>query len=127
MLFNIFIMAIKYKFEYEQDVLKVITEGKDENLDEVMDYAHAVLKEALIANKKKIFCDERHLEYTLSTIDTYELATKASDFAPKLKKIAIVCMSDYLEKGKFYETVASNRGLTVMVPSDYNNAVEWIK
>jgi len=120
-------MAIKYEFEIDGKMLKVSTSGKDDNLEEVESYARAILGLAIEHDCTKIFCDERLLEYSLSTLDTYQLAEAASKVAMLLRKIAIVCDQNYLEDGKFYETVASNRGLTVHVTADYDSALLWLK
>lgn len=59
--------------------------------------------------------------------DTFKLAEKASKYARGLARIAIVCDAKFLESGKFYETVASNRGLRILVTSDYSAATQWLK
>jgi hypothetical protein len=120
-------MAIQYSIETQGTLLKVVTQGKDENLQEVLDYAHAIIGAAVEFKCKKILCDERKLKYTLSTIDTFKLAEEASVYSAHTNRIAIVCSAKYLKDGLFYETVASNRGLTVHVTTDYNEAVEWLR
>jgi hypothetical protein len=119
-------MAIQYSIETQGTLLKVVTKGKDENLQEVLDYAHAIIGAALKFNCRKILCDERKLQYTLSTLDTYQLAEEASAYSTHTNRIAIVCSAKYLKDGLFYETVASNRGLTVRVTTDYDKAVDWL-
>jgi len=86
----------------------------------------AVLEKALQNGCTKIFCDERGLEYSLSFIDTYQLAEAASQFGRRLKKVAIVCDPKYAKEGGLFETVANNRGLAVVLTSDYEQALEWL-
>lgn len=119
-------MAIKYQIENQANYLKVVASGRDDSLKEVISYSDAVMSAALEFSCKKILCDERELEYALSVSDTFELAEKVSLFASKLRKIAIVCNKDFLKDGKFYETVATNRGLFVRVTSDYDEAIAWL-
>jgi len=120
-------MAINYNFKIENETLKVETWGIDDNLKDVERYAFSILELSVKNNCKKVFCDERKLEYSLSVIDTFELAEKASSLGKTLKKIAIVCHENYLEEGRFYETVALNRGLKVFVTSDLEHAKTWFE
>lgn len=119
-------MAIQYSIEVQGTLLKVVSKGKDENLQEVLDYAHAIIGAALEFKCKKVLCDERKLQYKLSTLDTYKLAEEASVYSKHTTRIAIVCGVKYLKNGLFYETVASNRGLTVHVTADYDEAADWL-
>ena len=120
-------MAINYTLSIEDKTLKVVATGKDDNLQDVKNYSQAVIEEAIKHQCNFVFCDERNLEYSLSMIDTYRLAEEASKKAKRTARIAIVCNEKYIEEGKFYETVASNRGVRVLVTSDYELAVSWLK
>lgn len=119
-------MAIEYTIENTENYLKVVARGIDDNLSEVLGYSQAVVEAAIKHNSKKILCDEQNLIYNVSVIDTYELAEFASKYAHKLVKIAIVCNIDCIGDGKFYETVASNRGLKVRVTCNFEEAVKWL-
>lgn len=120
-------MAISFQIKSEERFLKVVAKGKDDDLNQVLDYSNAVIEAAIQNNSKKILCDERELEYSISITDTYQLAEAASLYASSLSKIAIVCDPKYLVDGKFYETVASNRGLFVRVTANFEEAVDWLK
>lgn len=120
-------MAINYTFSIEDKTLKVVATGKDDNLQEVKNYSQAVIDEAIKNECDFVFCDERNLEYSLSMIDTYRLAEEASKKVKRTARIAIVCNEKYIEDGKFYETVVSNRGLRVVVTSNYDMAISWLK
>jgi hypothetical protein len=119
-------MAISYEFEIEGDLLKVSTRGKDDHLQDVQSYGMAVLEKALQSECTKIFCDERELEYKLSFVDHYQLAEVASQYGRVLKKIAIVCDQKFVKEGEFFETVAKNRGLSVFLTADYEQALDWL-
>lgn len=120
-------MAISFEIESRDYFLTVIAKGKDDNLKEVEAYSTSVIEAAIKNKSKKILCDERELEYSLSIADTYKLAEAASKYAVNVLKIAIVCDSKNLIEGKFYETVASNRGLLVRVTADIDEATNWLK
>ena len=119
-------MSIKFTIVNQKNYLKVKASGKDDNLEEVFHYANSILKEASKNKSKRILSDERELVYEISTLDTFTLAEEAAKHCRHLMKIAIVCNSRYLEEGKFYETVASNRGLIVRVTDNYDEAEKWL-
>lgn len=120
-------MAIEYDYDVDGRLLSITAKGTDDNLEEVGNYARAVLGLSMKNNCNQIICDERELEYTLSTLDTFTLAESASREARNLDKIAIVCQQKQLRDGKFYETVSTNRGLSVFVTSSKDQAMEWLK
>lgn len=120
-------MAIHFDYSIENNTLKVIPYGKDESLEDAMNYGFQILKLSIENQCTKVFCDERNLEYSISVLDTYQLAETASKEARNLIKIAIVCDEKYLEDGNFYETVARNRGLNVLATPDYNQAKDWLE
>ncbi|MCF8262501.1 MAG: hypothetical protein K9J12_17125 [Melioribacteraceae bacterium] len=119
-------MSIKYEFEVIGNLLKVKSSGKDDGLQDVLNYSYAVLQKAIESGSARIFCDERELDYAISVGETYNLAEEASKQAFRLARIAILCNPNFIEEGKFYETVASNRGLVVRVSTDYNELMEWL-
>ncbi len=119
-------MAIDYKIRYRDGILKVTTKGADENLEEVLQYTNAIIEAAFKHQSRLILCDERELEYKLTTLDTYKLAEFASTYSNHIAKIVIVCNPRCLPEGKFYETVTTNRGLKVRVTTDIEEAEKWL-
>jgi len=119
-------MAIDYKIKYHNGILKVTTKGADENLEDVIQYANAIIEAAFKHQRRLILCDERELEYKLTTLDTYKLAEFASSYAQHIVKIVIVCNPRCLPEGKFCETVTTNRGLKVRITTDIEEAEKWL-
>lgn len=119
-------MSIDYKIKYHNGILKITTKGTDENLEEVFEYANAIIESAFKHQSRLILCDERELEYKLTTLDTYKLAEYASSYSNHIVKIVIVCNPQCLPEGKFYETVTTNRGLKVRVTTDIDEAEKWL-
>lgn len=120
-------MSIIIDFKVFDDILKVTASGKDESVEEVKDYGIKVIEQAITSNCRKILCDERELEYNLSTIDTFESAKFISENAPKVAKAALVCNHKNLPDAKFWETVSFNRGLTVKVFTSIEEAESWLR
>lgn len=120
-------MAINYEIESAGELLKVKTSGIDESKEEVMAYGFGILEAAIKNGATKVLCDERDLVYNLSLTDTYQLAKLAAQEAKQLSKIAVVCASQYLESGEFYETVAQNRGLVILLTDDMEKAKTWLE
>jgi len=119
-------MAIQYEMQINDNVLTVIAAGFDETLQQTFEYSHAVIQTAVEHGCTRILCDERNLEYRLSTIDTFELAKQVTHVAPKVAKIALVCNPMSFADGQFFETVAFNRGLSVQVFKNVADAQNWL-
>jgi hypothetical protein len=119
-------MAITFQSEIADGLLLITASGRDENLQQVIDYGSAVINLALETNASFILCDERNLEYALDTFDSFESAQQIAELAPKVIRIAIVCGPKFLEDGKFWETVAVNRALQVRVDTDIDRAKAWL-
>jgi len=65
----------------------------------------------------------------LDTIETYEVAGQELPSQPNARRLirsAILDHSENLERIRFFETVAINRGLTVKVFDDEETAVRWL-
>lgn len=119
-------MAITFIYEIQGNLLRVKTSGSDDGLEEVRRYGYALLAIANEHSCSKLHCDERELIYNLSVMDMYKLAETASKEAKGLKRIAVVCNERYVGPASFYETVARNRGLAIIVTADVNKAEEWL-
>ena len=119
-------MTIEYDYIIEDDILKVTTQGQDDNLEEVMNYFDELIEIAKTHNCFKVLCDERNLAYTIPVFDTFQLAEYASRQIKGYHKIAIICNNKYIKDRKFYETVSSNRGISILVSIDYNASLEWL-
>lgn len=119
-------MAIHYKFEVENDLLKVTATGSDDGLEDVKNYGIAIMEAAMETNCLKILCDETGLKYQLGTFDNFESARFISEHAPAVAKVAIVCNPEFIAEAEFWETVAVNRGLQVKFFKDIIHAKDWL-
>ncbi len=120
-------MTIDLELKVEKDILLVTAKGRDDDLKQVQEYGLAVLAEAKVNNSNKIICDETELEYSLSTLNTFNLAESLSKVIPYAVKVAIVCNPYQFTDASFWETVAVNRGAQVRVFKDMVSAEKWIK
>jgi len=119
-------MAITYLIENLPEFLKVTAKGKDDNLEDVTGYVKAIISAAKQYKCSRILCDERRLEYNISITDTYRLAEIIANETDIYIKVAIVCDSRFLQDGKFFETAAFNRGISVLVCTEYTEAEHWL-
>ena len=82
----------------------------------------------------RVLVDCRKLEGEPTTMERFVLATFAalefSKFAesgvPRGTRFSYVGHEPLVDKRRFGETVATNRGLTVRVFTDYQQAIEWL-
>lgn len=100
--------------------------GFDETAEQTQAYGMALIAECVQRGITRVLCDERDLEYRLSTIDTYAVATAVVSHAPRVARVAIVCNPASVEDAQFWENVAVNRGLTVKVFKEMDAARQWL-
>jgi hypothetical protein len=119
-------VAIKFQITPKENYLHVKASGRDENLDEVMNYGFSIKNAAIKNQLHRIFCDERDLIYSLGIMDTYEAAANLAESTSEYAKIAILINPSNLEEGEFWEDVAINRGLQVKMFLKEEEAFEWL-
>jgi len=119
-------MSIKYQITNLDGYLKIVAKGKDDNSSDVKKYADAIIEAVKDFKSKNVLCDERELQYSLSITDTYQLAEYISQHSSHLIKVAIVCNSKYFDDARFYETVATNRGMQIKVYTNIEEAETWL-
>jgi len=119
-------MSIEYQIFNLDNYLKVVTKGKDDNSSDVKTYMDAIIQAVKDFKSKHVLCDERELQYSLSITDTYQLGEYISQHSSHLTKVAIVCNSKYVDDARFYETVATNRGMQIKVHTNIEEAEIWL-
>lgn len=119
-------MTISYSLKAENGILRVVAKGKDESKKDVLKYGLAVVKAAITNRTRRVFCDERELEYEIGVFDTFDTAIAVTAKSLGVEKVAIVCSPKNLESAHFWETVAVNRGLPVQFFTDIKKAEEWL-
>ena len=111
-------MKINFVIKDEDKYLRIISTGSCENLVQLKEYVLALQEAAVSSGQTRLLVDETHLEYTLSTLDTYNSGCFLAQLSPKPKKIAILCKTSGWNDAKFWETVTVNRGINVRVFDD---------
>jgi hypothetical protein len=119
-------MAIHYSLTEESNYLMVHTWGFDESRAEVQAYGVALVEACAERGVTRLLCDERELEYRLGTLDTFEAAQFMAAFAPSVARAAIVPNARSDADARFWETVAVNRGLTVHIFREIEEARRWL-
>ena len=119
-------MAITYNIKVEGDLLRVTASGFDESLEQTQQYSLAVIEAAVGHGCRRVLSDERDLKYRLGTVNTYQLAQAILEHAPRMARVALVCHPDSEAEGEFFENVVVNRGLTLHVFTDFDEAEAWV-
>jgi len=119
-------MAISFESTVEDGVLYVTARGRDESMEEVLEYGASLIEKAAEAGVTHVLCDERQLEYALNTMQIFESAKQIAELVPRVAKVAIVCNPRDVDDGRFWETVAVNRGLQVSMGTDIEQARAWL-
>lgn len=119
-------MTIAYEIHIEGDTVRVKASGIDESLREVQDYGMTIVKAVVASRSTRVLCDERELDYALDTLDTYEYAAFLASHVARPVKVAIVPKPEHLDDASFWEDVAVNRGMTVRIFRDMEEAEAWL-
>lgn len=78
---------------------------------------------------KRVLIDIRRMSGGLDTLETYEVAgheIPRQESVRRALRAAILDRPENIERIRFFETVAVNRGLNVKVFADEDLAVEWL-
>jgi len=116
-------MSVKVKIEEKKDYLEVIVAGTFglQDLKEVVD----ALKDAQEKyNATKILVDVSGLSGELVELDRFRIGEYAADVLSRNVRFAM--LADDVRINKFFENVATNRGLNVIVVSDRQSALDWL-
>lgn len=120
-------MSIQHTIDYREGILHVVARGVDESLDEVMAYGQAVFEAAIEHDCRRVLCDEREVEYRISSVDTFYLAEHWARLIPGSAWLAIVCRPENLDDLAFFEMVAVNRGIEVKACRTLGEAERWLQ
>jgi len=120
-------MASTWKMEAREQVLYVTASGSHENLQEAMSYLQAIVDAAIAGDCTKVLLDEQEMEYHLTLFDAFRMGSKVARYGGNSVRIALVLQPKYLRDGKFFETVASNRGLDILVTIRHSDALAYLK
>lgn len=75
----------------------------------------------------KVLFDCRPMTGDLTVSDRFETGTYVASKIPGQVKIAMLGREDQISDDDFFETVARNRGVNIIVFSDSDAALEWLK
>ena len=74
----------------------------------------------------KIFIDSIEIEGEPSVTDRFELAELLASEQTRPIFMAILAPHELVEDGSFFETVAENRGVSIKVTADLEEALWWL-
>jgi hypothetical protein len=74
-----------------------------------------------------VLLDCRSLEGELPVMDRFDVAEYGASAVPHSIKIAVLAQEEQILSDRFFENVARNRGLTLSMFSDPDEALEWLQ
>ena len=100
------------------------------SVDTIVDAARRIIEECSTAMTSKVLVDVRQLQGRLDTLEAYQIPAETFEDLRRpgvIKAAAIVDHPEYLDRGRFFETVAQNRGFNLRIFGDVDEAVQWIE
>ena len=122
-------MPYELVIEERDGILRVTATGS-RSLESVLAMSKDILKACVEMRAKKVLIDTAAMEGRLSTMEAYKIVDK---HFPKMRNkavithAAIVVQKESEGSGRFFETVAVNRGFAVRVFTNADKALEWLR
>ncbi len=120
-------MKAEFKFIRTKDFLKTTASG-ELNLEESKRVLHQIAELSQPDELHDMLIDIRGTISVLTLSDIYELVTEVGKMRHSFrKKIAVLLGPDHdMDKARFLEMVAQNRGYTVNAFTDFEDAACWL-
>lgn len=121
---------VKIETKIKNDYLKLRLTGNFSLLEAKRVFKYSV-DTALEHNKSKIIIDILEIEGIISTTERFEMSEFLAKYLlqnafGKVQKIAFVGKEPIIDKNRFGETVAINRGVNEKVFTDLSDAIKWL-
>jgi hypothetical protein len=122
-------VSYNLKTEKKNDVLWVTATGP-RSLETILAMSKDILAACEEEKVTKVLIDVRELEGRLSTMEAYAIPEQ---YFPKMRdrsvitRAALVDLKEFEHSDRFFENVAANRGFSLLIFSDPDEAVEWLK
>ena len=113
----------------EEDILFINATGIY-SLTNAKDLFKLSIDSALLYSKSKILIDVTGVSGTIPFLDRFEFSEFLSQYKARhdlKRKIAVAGQEPIVDKGRFGENVAVNRGANVRVFTDMKEALIWLK
>lgn len=117
-----------YYISYEEDYLRVTSEGEASSTNEVNEYIHEVIYQCYNKNMSLLLVDDRLLKYTVSLFDTLKLINTISEL---MRRKGMIIIARVLSERDFVrmkpvETFCQNRGIELKQFTKFYEAESWL-
>jgi hypothetical protein len=97
------------------------------NLNDFSRLLKSVLKAPKARRQRQLLVDLSPVENNhLTTLERYKLGVESATLLTDVERVATLARVDQIDKERFGETVARNKGLDVRVFSDPEKALTWL-
>ena len=115
----------------EEDFVRIVVTGNYSLLKANHLFTYSI-ENAHLHKKAKILIDVTSITGNIPFFDRFEYSAFFAKYqrehaSPTVSRIAVVGHKPIVDKDKFGETVAVNRGANVLVFTDMDNASAWLK
>ena len=118
---------IYYTVETEWGLHVTNTENCLDNYETVTANMKAIIETAVAKGISRILCESHKMKTMMSVIELYQLANNLAKWETLGMRIAYLMPKLVeAEDAIFFETVTSNRAVTIKFFADYDKAVAWL-
>jgi hypothetical protein len=118
-------MSGQIQFAPFEGYLYVIFRGNPV-LEDAVELLRQTRDAAADGGKKAVLIDIREIEGTLSIMERYSMGSLVADILQGLR-VALVGKEPLIDRDRFGENVAINRGAEIRIFTDPDQAVAWLK
>lgn len=111
------------------DYILIISVGVVAGKDDLIKHAELIYREIIKYDNQKILLDDIDTRFPLDKFSYYEqVQSFIKNFPPEIRllKIAVVLSPEFEEGGKFWETLAVNRGFEYHSFTSIEEARSWL-
>jgi len=121
-------MPIDYDTVLKGDVLWVTALGETMSVDVLVEYVRAMTQDALDMGVKKVLVDNRRIIGAMDVLQSHDFAVDVEEQIELAKTIrwAVVTSPERMKALRFFETVARNRGLSILAFDTIEEAEDWL-
>lgn len=123
-------MSVEYTVDDVDGILHIKASGEISTLDHAVNHAKSFMKELKKRSQRKALIDHRGVEGdTLSFFEKYDFVSMMTNDEPVMKvlKWAVVVSPDRSKSLKDFETIARNRGFSLLGFHSIQEALDWLK
>lgn len=119
---------VEFEIESSEHYLLVIARGELSGVADIVDYTLSMAEAVIASAPQRVLLDHRKITGPQDLYISYEVVRNAEELNSMMKMVrwAVVANPDRIEHARLFETIARNRGFSLLVFETIEEAEEWL-